>query len=1026
MKRSYRTMIAGAALVAASAYADIPGLFVVQESKISDPGPTAVTTRTNFGYAQFAPIGDVNGDKVQDLIVGAPNQDSGALQILLMDAAGKPIGGPTTISARHSLIKPYLSPTVYPDFFGTGTGVVVPFSDSKSCSVVLTSSAGYQKLWALKICRNQPGVPNGIDLTQAVVFDTTSPALSGLGLKGLGLGTSITVLDTLSPTPECPEGERLVAVSATQDGLKASPLSKEGRVLLMSINPTTLAMKRVAAYPETWTVDANGPIDPLAKILKTKEGFGNSIAPWRGPNGQKGLVVVGNGYVNAGSMTTGRVHVLTYDASYKSSILASFEGSSIPNTTGPVFSVTSGDIDHDGISDLALGYNAGSSAGALKAGQVKILLLKGDGTAKDSTSIWKGLTGFVDSSNALAAGCWWGSKVSLVDLNGDQQLDLLVGAQGNSIGSSPEIVGSLWTLRLKQAPWRHKNPDSILLAGTGWVQKSLKDYVTGNQLIWSIVPGAISDPVATCKVSGTGLATVVECQAGMSNGTTKVRVAVRDSGNIPATVHYTDTLEFPIRVSGINNPPVVTQALPVVTIAEDHLDTAVLVFSKYFSDPDGKPMTVTVTGYTGTVTSLLTFHQSANFDTLYLAPVQFKNGKDSLRIQVKDDFNATIEGKLQVVVTHVNHVPTANADNFEMYENTSGTFDVVANDKDDDKDALTPVVADAPKHGKVSINAGKAVFVPDSFYVGDDAFTYKANDGKSLSAAATVKVKIKAYNGIPLVYRPLKNDTVPEDAPPVQIHADSLFFSGITRFEYEVDVPTHNCQSLADVSFDSKAKILNITPFKYQSGQCDITLRDHLTSGDVVTSKMTFVVSFVAHPYKFKTRQISDTVTQGVRHVVRLDSLDLDRKELEYVLGAGWPTWAAVEANTIVINPPLDATDFFASLSVRKKAGPGESPNPATDAVDFSETVKIAAGIHGRKFGGLRLDLVSQPGKVLVQGGAESYRLELFGLQGGRFVAVSGAPFQSRSIDLPVSNSTVYMRLEEGSRKTIAPLLLNH
>lgn len=128
------------------------------------------------------------------------------------------------------------------------------------------------------------------------------------------------------------------------------------------------------------------------------------------------------------------------------------------------------------------------------------------------------------------------------------------------------------------------------------------------------------------------------------------------------------------------------------------------------------------------------------------------------------------------------------------------------------------------------------------------------------------------------------------------------------------------------MTFDSKTKILTLAPFKYQSGQCDITLRDYLPAKDSVASKMTLTVTFVEHPYKFSSRILLDTVSPGNRHVVKLDSLDLDRKELEYVFGAGWPAWAAVDGRSIVLNPPMDAVDFYATLMVRKKVGAGRLP----------------------------------------------------------------------------------------------------
>src|SRR5206468_10617345 len=70
---------------------------------------------------------------------------------------------------------------------------------------------------------------------------------------------------------------------------------------------------------------------------------------------------------------------------------------------------------------------------------------------------------------------------------------------------------------------------------------------------------------------------------------------------------------------------------------------------------------------------------------------------------------------------------------------------VLANDTDADGNALTAVLVTAPAHGAVALNSdGGFSYTPIAGYAGVDSFSYKANDGKDDSAAATVTIAIAA------------------------------------------------------------------------------------------------------------------------------------------------------------------------------------------------------------------------------------------------------------------------------------------
>jgi VCBS repeat-containing protein len=99
------------------------------------------------------------------------------------------------------------------------------------------------------------------------------------------------------------------------------------------------------------------------------------------------------------------------------------------------------------------------------------------------------------------------------------------------------------------------------------------------------------------------------------------------------------------------------------------------------------------------------------------------------------------------VVLPFNLAPTANDDSYVTNQNTPLTVassGVLANDTDIEGDTLTAVLNSGPSHGTVTLNAnGSFSYSATAGYTGSDRFTYRANDGTSLSVIATVTITIK-------------------------------------------------------------------------------------------------------------------------------------------------------------------------------------------------------------------------------------------------------------------------------------------
>ena len=101
-----------------------------------------------------------------------------------------------------------------------------------------------------------------------------------------------------------------------------------------------------------------------------------------------------------------------------------------------------GDLNRDGVNDLAVGAPFDSTGGVVR-GAVYVLLMNADGTAKSSVKIAHAVNG----GPMLANNDYFGVSIApLGDLDGDGNPDLAVGAAGDDTGGSNR--GAVYILRL--------------------------------------------------------------------------------------------------------------------------------------------------------------------------------------------------------------------------------------------------------------------------------------------------------------------------------------------------------------------------------------------------------------------------------------------------------------------------------------------------------------------------------------------------------------------------------------------------
>jgi VCBS repeat-containing protein len=118
-----------------------------------------------------------------------------------------------------------------------------------------------------------------------------------------------------------------------------------------------------------------------------------------------------------------------------------------------------------------------------------------------------------------------------------------------------------------------------------------------------------------------------------------------------------------------------------------------------------------------------------------------------------------------VIISTINHPPSAEANSVTTKEDTSVSIVLAGNDRNGS--VLTYSVIDGPSHGRLNGAAPDLTYSPHENFTGPDSFTFKVGDGKADSAPATVSVMVTPVNDPPTA-----NDdsaTVQEDAPIVTI-----------------------------------------------------------------------------------------------------------------------------------------------------------------------------------------------------------------------------------------------------------------
>ncbi|OVE82188.1 hypothetical protein BVY03_01465 [bacterium K02(2017)] len=398
--------------------------FVSSKQKISDTAGvfTAVLDNSDYFGVTISNIGDLDGDSINDLIVGAHQDDDGgadrgAVYVLFLESDG-------TVSSFQKIS----------DTAGSFTAVLdnTDYFGISAASIGDIDTDGINDIAVGAFFDDDGGTNKGAVYILFLENDGTVSSFQKISDTAGSFTASFTVTDLFGRSVASMgdvNGDSVpdIAVGAYYDDDGGTD---RGAVYIIFLNNdgTVKSFQKISDTEGSFT-----------GVLDNTDYFGVSVASIKDLNGD-GIneLAVGSYYDDDGGSERGAVYVMFLN---NNGTVSSFqkisdtEGSFtavLDNTNGFGVSVDGlNDFDGDGITDLMVGAHSDNDGGT-DNGAIYVLYLNANGTVSSYEKISDtegGFTGVLDNSDYFGI-----SAANIADLDGDGVTDIAIGAYGDADG----------------------------------------------------------------------------------------------------------------------------------------------------------------------------------------------------------------------------------------------------------------------------------------------------------------------------------------------------------------------------------------------------------------------------------------------------------------------------------------------------------------------------------------------------------------------------------------------------------------
>jgi M6 family metalloprotease-like protein len=213
-------------------------------------------------------------------------------------------------------------------------------------------------------------------------------------------------------------------------------------------------------------------------------------------------------------------------------------------------------------------------------------------------------------------------------------------------------------------------------------------------------------------------------------------------------VLYSNTVSVTLTVNAINDAP----AASADSYTTDQ-DSALTISAPGLlgNDTDVDNITLSAVKVSSPTHGSLVLNADGSF---VYTPASGYYGADSFTYSAYDGTVNSAVTTVSIEVKHVNHAPTAKADQYTASRNRPLhiTIGLLVNDSDPDSDVLTAIILSDPQNGVLVLNPdGSFTYTPQAGFTGTDSFTYKASDGALSSEAVTVTITVQTNLYLPVI-----------------------------------------------------------------------------------------------------------------------------------------------------------------------------------------------------------------------------------------------------------------------------------